>query len=307
VAAAPLGLVRHRRAGLVEAGADVPLRLAETLEKLARYDNPWLARKGLKAGWAAGLTPSAGAPEALLFLGCTGAVEPRAQAAARALAQVLAAAGLPYATLGKNEPCCGDVARQAGELGLWADQAERAREQIEAAGLERIVVGSPHCFDALAGAGLRARVVHYVQALAELVDQGRLRPDRPVDLTVAFHDPCFLARHHGLVAEPRRVLAALPGLRLRELAAHGRETLCCGGGGGRLWSEPEGQADLAGRRLAQAEAAGVQALVTACPYCLIMLQAASKNLGSASPLLVLDLAELVVLGLGLAEPPRREG
>ena len=56
-----------------------------------------------------------------------------------------------------------------------------------------------------------------------------------------------------------------------------KNSLCCGGGGGRIWMEtPKGErfSDL---RLAQAVGTGAQVLATACPYCITNFEDSRLN------------------------------
>ena len=67
---------------------------------------------------------------------------------------------------------------------------------------------------------------------------------------------------------PREVLKKTPGLTLVEMRDNRQSSLCCGGGGGRIWADtPKGErfADL---RLEQAKEVGADVLVTSCPYCI---------------------------------------
>ncbi len=322
VAAAPLAVIKKVRSRIVEEGSGVPPMLGDSLERLYKYANPWLAKKGRKADWtgAGNLTlpledPGRKGPaELLYFVGCTTSLETRAQSIAQSLAAVFQTAGLSFRTLGKKEPCCGDLARQLGERGLFADQREKTLRALKKRGLGRVVVSSPHCYDTFVKTYPEAletapeqtsfRPLHYTQVLAELAEDGRLDFQGRTNLTATYHDPCYLARHNGIIDPPRRVLRAVPGLELREMADHGRDSLCCGGGGGRMWQELEGQASpaqgtMAHRRLAQARATGAEVIVTACPLCLIMLEDGRKTGGFEDSLKVMDLAELTARALGL--------
>lgn len=311
VQAAPIEVVRKLRAGLVEQGSAVPPQLMDTLEKLHRYGNPWVAKKGAKAGWTQGreipdLSKSGQEADWLYFVGCTTSIDTRAQGVARALSDVLTHCGVSFGTLGKKEPCCGDIARRLGEQGLMEEQIEATQALLNQQDLTRIVCTSPHCLDTIKKVhplfleeGLPLQVLHYSQMLHRLWRQGRLIFDHPLPLKVTYHDPCFLARHNRIVDEPRELLRAIPGLELVEMADHGLNSLCCGGGGGRMWHEIPGQANLAVRRLEQAAATGAELVVTACPLCLIMLEDARKTGGFEDRFAIIDLSELAARALRL--------
>lgn len=110
--------------------------------------------------------------------------------------------------------------------------------------------------------------------------------------TVTFHDPCFLAKHADIVEEPREILRSIPGLTLVEMIHSGRDGLCCGGGGGGIWLDRKKGERLAEWRLEEALASGADTVVTACPYCLSMLEDSVKNDEKFSPIKVMDICEL---------------
>ena len=317
-AVAPLAVIKKVRSRIVEEGSEVPPKLGEGLERLYKYANPWVAKKGRKADWREPLPSEEpgrdSPPELLYFVGCTTSLETRAQAQARSLDAIFLGAGVSYTTLGKKEPCCGDIARQLGERGLFADQRDKTLRALAKQALGWVVTSSPHCFDTfvktypqtLTGkeGAVPFRPLHYTQLLALLLEEGRLKFRRRLDLRVTYHDPCYLARHNGILAPPRQVIRAIPGLEFREMKASGLDSLCCGGGGGRMWQELEGQATpargtMAHRRLDQARATGAEVVVTACPLCLIMLEDGRKTGGFEEDLEIMDLAELVALSMGL--------
>lgn len=325
----PIGRVRVTE---VEDGSRLSPLLMNALETLYRFNNPWEPSKRKRSEWSVGLTipetagervPVAvpdlteGAQAGLCYwVGCTTSFDTRAQKLARAFVSLLAYAGVAFATLGQKETCCGDIARRVGEQGLFEEQVEKTAALFEKHGVTDVVTSSPHCFNlfsseyagAMGGAPFRAR--HYTQVLEELLDAGRLRPAAgagapgaagPGPLTVTFHDPCYLGRYNQVYEAPRKLLRSVPGVKLVEMAHHGPDSLCCGGGGGRMWQELDGEQKLGEVRIREAAATGASVVVTACPYCLIMLEDALKTADLEGRIKVMDLNELLAQSLGLTE------
>ena len=104
-----------------------------------------------------------------------------------------------------------------------------------------------------------------------------------------------VGRHQGVYEAPREVLRALPGVTLVEMEGCREDSWCCGGGGGRMWFEPEktGGLKMSERRVRQAAATGADVLAVACPYCLIQFEDAVKTAGLEGELRVADVTELV--------------
>jgi len=308
--------LRQTRSKVVEAGSEVPDALSQTLKKVYKYNNPWEATKTKRTRWSEGLeipdlTKGAEGADFCYFVGCTTAMETRAQSIARSFSAVLNHAGVPFGTLGRKEPCCGDIARRAGEDGLFEINREDCTALLEDYGISRVVTSSPHCFHTFKNTYARYAVLgddasktrftarHYTEVLAELVAEGRLQFKHELPFTVTFHDPCYLGRYNRIFEAPRRVIQAIPGIRFREMAHHGPNSLCCGGGGDRMWQEElDGDPKMSVIRIREAEAAGADLVITACPLCLIMLEDARKADDLEDKLQVMDLNELVVKALG---------
>ena len=147
--------------------------------------------------------------------------------------------------------------------------------------------------------GRRFGVKPYPLVLRELIAQGRLKLKKTANLTVTYHDPCYLGRHNRIFEEPRGIIRSIPGVKLIEMTHHGVDSLCCGGGGGRMWQGPElhGESRMSEIRIKEARATGAEVLITACPLCLIMLEDALKTIGLEGQLKVMDLNELVLQSL----------
>ena len=111
--------------------------------------------------------------------------------------------------------------------------------------------------------------IHHTELLADLIDSKALTPNNNIDQNLTFHDPCYLGRHHGTYNAPRKILDAIPGIKLKEMKRSKDKALCCGMGGGNMWYElPEGE-HLAKNRLQDIAETQTQKLATACSYCLI--------------------------------------
>ena len=136
-------------------------------------------------------------------------------------------------------------------------------------------------------------VVHISQYLSGLINEGRLELTGEYGKKVTYHDPCYLGRHNGIYDEPRDVLKKIPGLELIEMPDSRKDSLCCGGGGGRVWMDtPKGErfSDL---RLKQAHEVGAEVLATSCPYCITMFEDSRLNLEYEEILQIKDITEII--------------
>jgi Fe-S oxidoreductase len=226
----------------------------------------------------------------LLYVGCAASYDPRAQRIARSVAALLNLAGVDYQVMGNEEVCCGEAARSVGHDALFQDLQQRNTESFRKRGVERVIAISPHSFDALK-AGQAAHggppVVHYTQAIEELLDSGKLAKGSGKG-TVTYHDPCYLGRHNGVYESPRRLLE-LSGLKVVEMGNSRAQALCCGGGGGRMWMETAPAERPGSRRVHEAAGTGAELLATACPYCISVFE--SERGSEVIP--VTDVAELI--------------
>jgi len=299
--------VLKKRALLIQEGTGVSDLMNQTLERLFNYENPWVSSKREKAVWTKGLDIPALAKggsdvDFCYFVGCTTSIDARAQAIAKSFSAVLKHAGVRYGILGEKEPCCGDIARVAGEIGLFEEKKMNCVDLFSQYDIKEVVTSSPHCFHAFLneyppekGFGVK----HYSLLLRELIGDGRLKFKKNGNVRITYHDPCYLGRHNRIFEEPREVIRSIPGSQLIEMSHHGPDSLCCGAGGGRMWQgkELDGEARMSEIRVREAHATGAEILITACPLCLIMLEDALKTLGLEKELKIMDLNELVLESL----------
>lgn len=274
-----------------------PVRTASA--SLIDEGNPLTEARKDRANWAEGLSvkPFTEGMEILYFPGCYLSYDPRLKKVARATASLLNQAGVDFGILGTKENCCGESIRKAGEEELFKRLARENIKTFIDHGVKKILVSSPHCYHTFKNEypdfQVNFEIIHISQYLFELLQQGRLEIKKEYGKKVAYHDPCYLGRHNGIFDEPREALKKIPGLELKELPDSRMDSLCCGGGGGRIWMEtPKGER-FSELRLAQALEVGAEVLVTACPYCITMFEDSRLTLEVTDRLEVKDLTEII--------------
>ena len=321
------------RRNLVLEESRFPPELTGAFRAMEGQGNPWGQPASTRLDWAKPLpfevrtvasVASAGeldGLEVLYWVGCAAAFDPRNQKVARAVATCMHAADVSFAVLGQEESCTGDPARRMGNDYVFQILASSAIETLDRYGMgERtIVTACPHCFNTIGNEygqlGGQFRVVHHSQFLAELVASGRLAtlPEdassstgdhRPGSVTV--HDSCYLTRYNGVVAAPRSVLGAA-GVSLVEMEKSGKNTFCCGAGGGRMWMEEDRGTRINAERTRQVLETGATTVATACPFCMVMLTdglAAAPD-GAGSGVNAMDISEVLAARLASVPEDRR--
>ncbi|HJN40491.1 MAG: (Fe-S)-binding protein [Anaerolineales bacterium] len=292
-------IVGLRRYQVLTAG-EFPGQLQNAFNGMERQGNPWQMSED-RMGWTEGLdVPSVEENpgfEYLYWVGCAASFDPRAKEVARAFVKILNSAGVNYAVLGDQESCTGDTARRAGHEYLFFEMAAANIETLNGVGARRIVATCPHCLHSLGAEysqfGADFEVIHHTTLINQLIDAGKLKLNGAGGdaQKVTFHDPCYLGRHNGVFADPRDVLAAGK-VELLEMARMRNNSFCCGAGGGQMWKEEEpGQTGVSISRFEEAEGTGADTLAVGCPFCLVMLNDASRAAGES--LHVRDVAEIV--------------
>ena len=261
--------------------------------------NPLNEERAKRAEWAEGLsvkTFSEGM-DILYFPGCYLCYDPRLKKVAKATANILNAAEVDFGILGSKENCCGESIRKTGDEEVFKRLARENIKTFIDNGVKKILVSSPHCYHTFKNEypefKVDFEVVHISQYLFELIHEGRIELSKAYGKKVTYHDPCYLGRHNGIYDEPREALKKIPGLELREMPDSRVDSLCCGGGGGRIWMEtPKGErfSDL---RLEQAIGVGADVLVTSCPYCIANFEDSRITLDVAEKIEVKDITEII--------------
>jgi Fe-S oxidoreductase len=293
----PMEAIIGLRSAIVEQGKVHP-NVKTALESTFRQGNPLTMPRDQRGAWADDLnlkSMSDGA-EVLFYVGCTPSYDPRVQKVSRALVKLLRGAGVDFGVMGNAENCCGSEVRRLGEAGLFEMMVEENSKTFKELGVSRLFTVSPHCYNVYARDYPKngMQVEHYTQALAGLIREGKLAFGGRLEKTITYHDPCYLGKHNGIFDEPRAVLAAIPGAKVVEMDRSREKSLCCEGGGGRMWLEGTNpHTRLAQSRIQEALDVGAEVLATACPFCLLTLEEALKHLNAEDKLKVMDIAELV--------------
>jgi len=216
---------------------------------------------------------------------------------ATATAKILNKAGINYGILGSAESCCGESIRKTGAEDVFKGLAKDNIKAFIDNGVKKIVVSSPHCYETFKNEYsefmVNFDVIHMSQLLNDLIKAGRIEITGEYAKTVTYHDPCYLGRHNNIFDEPREILHRIPGLELQEMAASRKNSLCCGGGGGRVWMETEKGERFSDLRMEQARAVGAEVLVTACPYCISMFEDSRVTLDLADKIEIKDITEVL--------------
>jgi Fe-S oxidoreductase len=261
--------------------------------------NPLNEKREKRADWAKDLSVKTFTEgmEILYFPGCYPSYDPRMRKVAVATVNILNKAGVDFGILGPKENCCGESIRKTGDEELFRRLAKENIKSFIENGVKKILVSSPHCYHTFKNEYPEFRVnfelVHITQYLFELINSGRLKLTKGYEKKITWHDPCYLGRHNGVYDEPRQVLKKIAGIELVEMADYRENSLCCGGGGGRIWMDTPKSERFSDLRLGQAVEVGAVELVTACPYCITNFEDSRINMKDSEALAIKDITEVI--------------
>lgn len=301
----PLEVLIGLRGILVEGGRVQPT-VRDALESVFREGNPWDKPRATRCDWMKDLDVKMAEPgvevENLIFVCCTNVYDPKVQVSARNLVKILNKAGIDYGFIGDDETCCSSEVHNMGEEGLFEMMVEDNTELLQSFNAKRLVTISPHCYSTFKNdyPDLGMEVVHYTQLVGELLEDKKLELSKEVPERIVYHDPCFLGKQNGVFDEPRYVLGSIPGAELVEFDRNRERSLCCEGGGGKMWVETESTKErLSDTRAKDAKALDASVLAVACPFCVLTLDDSVKAKGFEEEMRVAEILEL--LGEALEE------
>lgn len=294
--------VRGMRSSIVGAGM-APANLRPILGSAHAQGNPWSGPREKRTDWQQGLDVPQfdGDTEYFLFVCCHSCYDQRSTKVAKSITKLLKHAGVSFGVIGAEESCCGESMRKLGDEELFQKLAQSNIELFNSKGVKKIITTSPHCLwtfqNEYPELGGEWEVVHYTQLLEQLLAEGKLSFPQAVEKKVAFHDPCYLGRHSGIYDAPRKLLASVEKAEPLELGRCKELSLCCAGGGGRIWAEVPMGERFGELRVSDAVDKGAEVLTTSCPYCLNMLTDACNSMDKQEVLEVNELSEILAAAL----------
>lgn len=239
--------------------------------------------------------------EYLYWVSSMGAYDSRSQKIAIAFAKLMNQAGVSFAILGNREMNSGDTARRIGNEFLFQEIAEKNIKEFEKNGVTKIVTIDPHAYNIFKNEypdlGFEAEVIHHTQMLYDLVMDGKLEPKGRVEHRLTYHDSCYLGRYNGVYDPPREILKAIPGLELVEMVRTRDNGMCCGAGGGLMWTEETTGNRINVARTEQALEVNPTIISSACPFCLTMLSDGTKAKDVDQDIGTMDVAEILALSV----------
>ncbi len=244
-------------------------------------------------------------PEYLFWVGCAGAFDDRYKKVVRAFAKILVHLKVNFAVLGKEETCTGDPARRGGNEMLYQMQALQVIETLKAYEVRKIITICPHCYNIFKNEypdlDGKFEVINYLQLLNKYAEEGSLKidPASLKNITVTYHDPCYLGRANDIYDEPRELIGKLTG-RFVEMKRNRSFALCCGAGGAQMFKEAEkGDKEIFIERTEEALDTNAEVIATACPFCMTMITDGLKYKNKEEEIKNLDIAELIAMSLNL--------
>ncbi|MCX6305548.1 MAG: (Fe-S)-binding protein [Bacteroidetes bacterium] len=244
-------------------------------------------------------------PEFLFWVGCAGAFDDQYQKVTRAFVKILTFLKVSYAVLGKEESCTGDPARRAGNEMLYQMQALQNIEIFKTYGIRKVITICPHCYNIFKNEypdlGADFTVINYLQFLDQSVLSGKLEldPQALSNISITYHDPCYLGRANDIYFEPRSILKKLTA-NLVEMERNKSFALCCGGGGAQMFKEAEkGDKEVYIERTEEALRTTAKVIATACPFCMTMITDGIKSKNREDDIKNFDIAELIVQSLNI--------
>lgn len=307
-----VGTIIDLRRYLVMTEGKMDSDIQRAVQNIERQGNPWGLSKKDRIKWreedetidiptVKELQKEGKDFEYLFWVSSMGAYDSRSQKIALAFAKLMNRAGVSFAILGNTETNSGDTARRIGNEFLFQEIAEKNIKQFEKYDVKKIVTIDPHAYNIFKNEypdfGFEAEVYHHTQMLFDLIMNSKLQPKGQINERLTYHDSCYLGRYNGVYDPPREILKSIPGLELVEMDRSRENGMCCGAGGGLMWTEETTGNRINVARTEQALAVKPSMISTGCPYCLTMISDGTKAKEVDEDISTLDVAEILALSV----------
>lgn len=299
----PAEIILEFRRHFVMDLSDMPDTMAAANRNLESREHPFVGTSSNPEDWRKGLDVPFFEPEVteyLLWIGCSVTYEERAQEIARAMVKILEAAGVSYGIF-EEARCTGDPAKMMGNEMQFVELAEQNIEDFKEQKIQKVITMCAHCYNSFdryyPELGADWQTIPHSVFIDDLISQGKLSLVERSDEKITFHDPCYLARHNGIVDAPRNVVAAVG--QLIEMPRNKKESFCCGAGGGNYWGGQGGTARISDVRIQEAFDTGADKIATSCSFCNLMLTSSSSKHSEERK--VFDVAELIAEKIRIIE------
>ncbi|MFZ0445208.1 MAG: (Fe-S)-binding protein [Bacillus sp. (in: firmicutes)] len=256
------------------------------ITNIERQGNPWGINKKERENWRDGreditvptvkeVEKSEQEFEYLFFVGSMGSYDNRSQKIAQSFAHVMDVAGIKFAILGNKEKNSGDTPRRIGNEFLFQELATANIDTFQKHNVKKIVTIDPHAYNSFKNEypefGLEAEVYHHTELLYQWIKEGRITFTKELNEVITYHDSCYLGRYNTVYDPPREILKAIPGVKLVEAERNRENGMCCGAGGGMMWTEENTGTRINVARTEQLLDTKPTMIGTGCPYCLTMI------------------------------------
>ncbi|NLT50958.1 MAG: (Fe-S)-binding protein [Ignavibacteria bacterium] len=279
-----------------------PAELNGVFRNIENSYNPWGFSNSSRADWAKPLGIKTLAEDAdcewLFWVGCAGSFDERAKKVSAAFSEILYKAGIKFRILGNEEKCNGDTARRLGNEYLAQMLITENIQTIRKYNVKNIVTACPHCFNSLKNDfpqfGGNFKVLHHSEFINELIETGKIvLKEEEKTKKITYHDSCYLGRYNNIYDFPRNPIKLLYKNYFIEQKRNYEKGFCCGAGGGRMFLEEKNSEKININRAIEIEKSGAEEVVSACPFCMTMLNDGFKTI-NGNKMEVKDIAEIVL-------------
>ena len=293
------------RRSLVLNQGKAPKESLDLFRNIESYASPYAIDPSTRGDWAENLdvvdlskNPDANY-DVLYWVGCVASYDRRNQDIAKSVTRILKKAGVNFAILGSMEKCTGDPARRTGNEYLADMMIKQNVETFKEKKIHKVITACPHCFNSLKNEykeyGVELEVYHHSEYINRLISDKKisvkaLTSDSSEKYT--YHDSCYLGRYNKIYDAPREIIGAFTE-NFEEMEKNKSKALCCGAGGGRLWMQETEGTMVSHKRIEMADKINASTVVTACPYCMTMLDDARKTTNREDKMNIQDLSEVI--------------